>query len=181
MPLQSETLTLEEAVADLENEKEELADEMAQIHPDERTDENAEYLKLGQQVGEIERYLGGLDWVREEFGDDVEFSLSGLTTAETLEVNDRGADLRSETITPTKSTNNIETIFWVAKGVDDAPFVDDGADYDAKCAAVRNLPRQVTDWLESRINDLSTVGNRDGGNFDELLQEKTEQYHQTSS
>jgi hypothetical protein len=39
----------------------------------------------------------------------------------------------------------------------------------------------VTDWLESRINDLSTVGNRDGGNFDELLQEKTEQYHQTSS
>jgi len=197
MSLQRETISLEEAVADLEDEKEELADKVAQIPPDDRTAENQDYLQYSRQAGEIERYLGGLDWVRngpenpdawngtpipdDGFGNDVEFTLSGLSTAETLEVSDRSADLRSEAITPTKSTNNIETVFWVAKGLEDAPFIDAGADYDATCRAVRGLPRQLTDWIESRINDLSTVGNRNGSNFEQLVEEKTETYHQTSS
>lgn len=181
MPLQHETLTLEEAFADLEAEQEELADDIAQIPPDERTESNDKYLQLAQQAGEIERYLGGLDWIREEYDGDVEFSLSGLNTQETLEINDRVDDLRSETITPTQSTNNMSTIFWVAKGLDDAPFVDPTDDYDTKCAVVRDLPRQVTDWLESRISDLSTVGEREGNSFEQLVAEKTETYHETSS
>ena len=180
MPLKTETLGLEEAVADLEDEQEELADEIAQIPPGERTETNNEYVKLAQRAGEIQRYLGGLEWVREEHGADVEFSLSGLDTQETLEINDRIDDLSSETVTPTQSTDNMATIFWVAKGIDSAPFIDSD-DYGDKCATVRGLPRQVTDWLESRINDLSTVGEREGNSFEQLVAERTERYHETSS
>ena len=180
MPLDTETFTLEEAYTDLEDEREELADEVAQIPPDERTEDNEEYLELAERAGEIERYLGGLEWLREEYGGDATFELSGLATAETLEIGDRVADLRSETITPTQSTDNMATIFWVAKGIERAPFADPGDEYEDRCAVVRELPRQVTDWLEARINDLSTVGNRNGSSFEQLVEEKTEQYHQPS-
>ncbi|WP_137288830.1 hypothetical protein [Natronorubrum halophilum] len=181
MPLQTETFTLEEVTADLEDEREELADEIAQIHPDERTEENNDYLQLAERSSDIERTLGGLEWVREEFGTDAEFELSGLNTQETLEIADRVDDLRAETITPTKSTNNMATIFWAAKGTKSAPFIDDDASFEERCATVRALPRQVSDFLESRISDLSTVGNRNATSFEALVAEKTEEYHPTSS
>jgi len=183
MPLQTETFTLEEAVADLEDEREDLADAIAQIPPEDRTEENADYVELAQRAGDVEQYLGGLEWIREEYADQgtLEFTLSGLATAETLEIGDRVNDLRSETVTPTSSTDNMATIFWVAKGVDSAPFVDGDVDFEDKCAAVRGLPRQVADWLEERVSELSTVGEREGNSFGQLVAEKTERYHETSS
>lgn len=181
MPLNTETITIEEAVTELEDERDQLADEIAQITPADRTQDNSDFVSASERAGEVERYLGGLEWAREEFGNDAEFVLSGLATQETLEVADRVNDLQNETITPTQSTDNISTIFWVAYGLEDAPFVDAGDEFEDVCATVRALPRQVTDWLESRISDLSTVGNRSGSSFDQLVAEKTEQYHQTSS
>lgn len=185
MPLDAEHLTLEEAFADLEDEKEGLADEIAQIPPDNRADENDEYLDLLRRSNTVLKHIGALEYVREEYGDDVEFEFRGLSTGEFLTVRDRKNDLRAESITPTKSVEEVSRIFFVAAGLEHGPGVDAGDDFEATCAIVRDeWPPQLTEWAEEQISALTTVGEAEGNgseqlaaDFRALVEEKTETYH----
>jgi hypothetical protein len=186
MPLNTKTTTTDEATDDLEAQREELADEVAQIHPDERSQDNDEFVRLSNEASEIERQLAGLEWAREEFGGDAMFELGGLTTSEVAEVNDRVADFQATTISPTESAEGAASIFWIAQGMRSAPFFDaqDLTDIDDpfqyKVDQIGGLPKQLTNWLESEINSLSTVGDREGNSFMQLVEAKSETYHETS-
>lgn len=202
MPLNTNTTTIDEAIDELEAERESIADEVARIPPDERTEDNGEYLRLSSEAAEIERHLAGLEWARDGpddptnwegtdipedgYGGHVVFELGGLTTSEVAQVNDRVADFQATTISPTESAEGAASIFWIAQGTHSAPFFDaeDLADTDDpfqyKVDQIGALPKQLTDWLESEINGLSTVGEREGNSFMQLVEAKSETYHETS-
>ncbi|WP_254766503.1 hypothetical protein [Salinilacihabitans rarus] len=185
MPLTTETTTIDEAIEALEEQREALADQLAQIPPAERTPDNDEVVQIQAEASEVERHLGGLEWACEQYGGDAVFELAGLTTSEIAHVNDRTNDFRQTTITPTQSVEGAASVFWIAEGVREAPFFDgvDEADdpFERKVAAIRGLPKQLTDWLEAEINDLSTVGEREGNSFDALVAAKSETYHPDSN
>lgn len=187
MPLDTKTTTIDEAIAELEDDREDLIDEIARIPPDERDADNIEYARKSNEASELERYLGGLEWARDKYGGDAEIELGGLTTAERAEVDDRVDDFKQTTITPTESTAAAESIFWVVKGTLAAPFFDaqDLAEhddpFDYKNGQIGALPSQLTDWLEAEINELSTVGAREGNSFMQQVKAKTETYHGDSA
>lgn len=181
MPLRTTTTTIDDAIAELEDSLDDLADEVAQIHPDDRDPDNEEFRRIRQQAAETERHLGGLEWARDEWGGDAEFVLGGLTTAEFAHVQDRVGDLKQETVTATGSVEGAGTVFYVAQGVHSAPFADADDAFEDICEAVHALPPQLTQWLEGEIEDLTTVGEREGNSFARRVKEKTESYHGTQS
>lgn len=180
MPLERTQVDLETAAAELDAQLDEIAEEVARIDPGERDSDNDEFVALRQRATELEKQLGGIEWLIDEYGADATVTVTGLTARETAVVGDRIRDLESETLTPTKSVESMSQVIWVAEGLEAAPFLEDGGDFEAAFAAVGGLPRQVLDWLDDQISELSTVGDREGNSFAQRVAAKTETSPETS-
>lgn len=140
-----------------------------------RTDEESvEHEEAVMEATQIEgQFLPGLKWAREEF-DDSTVVLGGLTTGERGRVLDRVQDARHQKVgfqQGEAAAEGLAVPFWCAAGVEEAPFLD-GTDFDAKVAAVRDLPPQFTAWLEHRIDDLTTLDHDAGNSFAERVEAK---------
>lgn len=121
---------------------------------------------IQQMASEMETRLAGLSWLIH--GDDeTDFDGYGRDATVTLRkpdagtygrVKDRVADLRDST------DGNVEGAagnVWAASCLADAPFLEDGADYETRLDAVTSLHPGVAKWLEAAGNDA--VGGE--GNF----------------
>lgn len=170
MPRNTTTLQLGDALDDLNNRLDELAertvDETRDTADDQREDIEATMQHAG---GTVERYRDGVSWAVDEYGADATVTIGGLTTGEYGRVEDRAADASREK--GGGSTEGIVRVFQIAAGLEDAPFVDAGAGFEERAAAVRELPPQLAEWLQSKVNEQGSLGGN-GKSFSSLLAEK---------
>jgi hypothetical protein len=174
MPLQKDHIRFDDEIERLEQEREELAEQLAPLD-----DDNPAAQRLAQRGEDIDVNLKGLRWARDDAhksDDDSDgvpvwdepvdgVTLAGLTGGEYGQVED---ELEGETGTGSGATR----VYFVAKGTVDAPYVDPSAEYRQQVGAVSQLPIAFLKWAESKINDLSSVGEAEGNSFAALVQEK---------
>jgi hypothetical protein len=154
MTLGQETLTLSEEHQRLDNRLEDLADKIVQA------DDPAALRSVGAQV---ETRLSGVAYLAGEHGPDATVTIRGLTAGDYAEVEDRLAQMRAEAgqeELPGASTN-----LFAAGGLVTAPFIEDNPPLEDRLAAVADQPVGVAKWLESRVNELTTV---EGNGFKRL-------------
>lgn len=185
MPRHTTTIDLHEEQQRLDDRLDELADEAA------NADEgSAEYDAAVQEAGRVEQKLVGIEWALEpDSGDDVEafetVTLGALTTREFGRVADATRDVREQKVGFAEGGRNVtgpHRVFHCAAGLVDAPFLDDGADFQTKADAVGGLAPQFAAWLEDAIDDLSTPDVELGNGFSARLdQARTETSTGTSS
>jgi hypothetical protein len=146
-------------------------------------EESVEHEEAVMEATQIEsQFLPGLEWAREEFANPT-VVLGGLTTGERGRVLDRVQAAQRQKVGVQQDEAAAEGLalpFWCAAGIEEAPFVD-GHDFDAKVAAVRDLPPQFTAWLEHRIDELTTLDHDAGNSFEERVEAKKRQSGRDSS
>jgi len=164
MTLGRETLTLSEERQRLDTRLEELADKIVQA------DDPAALRSVGAQ---IETRLSGVVYLADKHGADTTVVVRGLTAGDYAEVEDRLAQMREEAgqeELPGASTN-----LFAAGGLVDAPFIDGDGDnppLEDRLAAVADQPVGVAKWLESRVNDCTTVEGNDFRRLDKRIADK---------
>lgn len=153
MPLETHSYDLEAVKRELEERAADLADRLDEGDTDADTAprEQQEIVQEGQQV---DKHLAGVQWALGEGYDEV--TLGGLTAGEYARVGDRTLDAQAEQIGGASSTEYASGILFTAAGVVDAPFLDEGAGFEVKAMAVRELSPQFQSWLESEVDDLTT-------------------------
>lgn len=166
MPLETETIDLADEVERLRDERDELADQVATLDP-----ENPAYERLAADGQEHDNCIAGLEWALEEWGaaeeaadesdGGVAVTLAGLTGGEYGRVQDR-----------VDSGTGAARVHLVASGTETAPYYDPDADYETNLAAAAQLPFQYLKWAESRINELTTVGGNGETSFGSLVAER---------
>lgn len=174
-----EAVDLEEERNRLRDERGELADRIAELGADYDeaegigADASTEVREAWTRGNQLDSWINALEWAIEEY-DEPTVSVGGLTTGEHGRVGDRVADARSEQVGrgTEPSMAGVTRIFWVAMGTVEAPFFDDGAGFEGRVAAVRELPPELTSWLEHRINEKTTVGADTGKSFADLVRER---------
>ena len=166
MPLQEHHYTFAEEISRLESEREDLAEQVADLDAG-----NPLIEQLSQRGTEIDSHLEGLEWARSEWDVDG-VTLAGLTGGEFGHVED-------ELVADTKKQggsgpgNGATRIYFVAKGTVDAPYYDSEANFSTQIGAVSQLPIQFLKWAESRINDLTSVSEGNSTSFAALVAEKS--------
>lgn len=175
MPLRTETVELEAEIERLEQEREELLDAVAEMEAG--TDAYAQKVERGQ---EIDTFLDGLDWaVRAHedehvpaWGEDVDtVTFGGLTGGEYGKME---ADLVEIDNHDTLSAAQAQRPVQVRAGTVQAPYLDEEADDTQQLAAVASLPVSFLKYANSRIDDLSAVGNAERKSFSESLAARSE-------
>lgn len=157
MPLKTETIDLLEEHARLDTRLDDLADDVASGDADEDAIEEAR---------RIETQIAGVQWGldNEEWPDAPSVTIGALTTGEMAEVRDRTAAARDEAkqFGGHGQVEGAASTYFVAAGVQDGPFVNGEASVEALTPVIANeLHPQFTQWLEARIDDLTSV---DAGN-----------------
>ncbi|MFC4549379.1 MULTISPECIES: hypothetical protein [Halorussus] len=176
MPLRTETIEFAEEIQRLEDEREELAEQLADLD-----DDNPVVPELAQRGHEIDTHLKGLRWARDEAHTDTVISnwttpaehvtLAGLTGGEFGAVEDT---LVSEAAARGQSSpgDGATRVHLVAKGTVDAPYLPDEDDEKKTVAAVAQLPIPFLKWAEARVDELTSVGEEEGNSFGRLVAEK---------
>lgn len=115
---------------------------------------------LQSHASDLETQLSGLAWLADEYGEDAEVTVAGLDAGMYARVQDRASAMRAQRDEPGDIPGARAQVF-AAMGIQAAPFLDgdvDTQDLDAKLGALTDgLPIGVAKWLESRVNDLTTV------------------------
>jgi hypothetical protein len=176
MTRRTETIDLEAEAERLDQELDELADEAAAADSD-----SDEYEELREQARALEQQLVGVKWALNPSPDEGRERVESVTIGEVLtgdyaRVEDRSRDVQRQRVGrgEDSSVSGAQRVFFVAAGLQDADFLDAGADFDAKARAVNQLAPQFTTFLEDRIDDLSTP-DVDVGNFEARVAEKQTQ------
>lgn len=172
-------IDFEEEIERLDDRLDELAEIVAEADEDSVEHEEA-VLEAAQIEGQ---FLPGLDWAFSEYENST-VRLGGLTTGERGRVLDRVEQARQQKVGFQQGdapAEGLATPFWCAAGVEEAPFLDSGDDYEAKVRAIRYLPPQFTAWLEYRIDDLTTLDHETGNSFEERVEAKKRQNGRNSS
>ena len=176
MPLKQEQIDFDEEIERLEQEREELADQVAALDGG-----NPVIKDLASQGSDIDVHLQGLRWARDEaatddavavWDEDVDgVTLGGLTGGEFGHVED--------TVNSDTSKRGVDSVgsgatrvYYVAKGTVNAPYLGDEMDYEREVGAVSQLPLPFLKWAEARIDELTTVGEEEGNSFAALVQAK---------
>ncbi|MDQ2053233.1 hypothetical protein [Halobellus sp. H-GB7] len=165
MPLGTNTLNFDDEVQRLREKREELLDRVAALDPD-----NPEAARLEQRGQNIDDYLAGLRWARDEAYEDPDVSvwdadadavtLCGLTGGEYAGVED---DVRSAALEREQaSASGTSRVYMVAHGTVDAPYHDEDYSDAELLAATQQLPYQFLKWAEMHINRMTTVGGQEG-------------------
>jgi hypothetical protein len=166
MPLDRREIVLSEEIKRIDDKMDELLEQVADLHPD-----NPAVDDLQSKGRQLDTHLSGLEWAQEEWGADATIILEGLTGGEFAKVEDELSDVAVGR-QRRGGQPGARRVFLVAFGVDDAPYLDDGADDDARIAAAGALPLAFQKWAEAQINELSSVGGNERPSWSQLLKEK---------
>lgn len=167
MPYKTETLTLEEELDALEDERADLLDEVADLDP-----ENPEATRLQNRGERLDSHIAGIQWALSAHEDPAvgvwdepaeSITIGGLSGGEYGRVEDAIGSQASER--GLQRTTGLARVYMVAFGTVDAPYLNDGADEDEQIAAVSQLPFQFLQFVESRVNELTTVDEGNGQSF----------------
>lgn len=154
MPLQTDEVVFDEAIAALESDIDDLADRVSEMDPS-----SDQARALEDRANRLDTHRRGLEWARSEW--DVEsVTLGGLNAGEYGRLQD---DL------PNDAGDGASRIFFVAYGTVSAPYVAD--DREQTVANVSQLPPAFVKWAEAKINDLTHVGGDEGNRFYRSLRE----------
>lgn len=164
MPLTTETFDLEETLGGKRAEREDLAEQIAPLDP-----QNPAFESLAQQGNALDTHVAGLEWAIREWDVDA-VTLSGLTGGEYAKLEN---EIQRDGTGPADAR-----LVTIVHGTDDAPFV--GAGEKETYVAVGQLPVAVQKWLEYEINELTSVGNSET-TFARLVAEKRRQAAGTDS
>jgi len=170
MPLESERIEFEKERKRLYGEMEETAEELATIQ-DQAAEGNdvarEKAQRLKSEGNQLRNYRDILDWANNEW-DVGGVTLCGLTAGEVNRTEDFVEN--HDTVRPRDA--------WVASGTVDAPYsrhnvesvdMDDFAD---TVMQICDLPLAYVQWAESRISELSHLGDTQGNEFGDLVAEK---------
>jgi hypothetical protein len=175
MPLDERVVDLREELARLKDEREEIAEQVAEIDP-----ENPAYDSLVSEGQTLDTQIRGLRWAVDEWDADT-ITLSGLTGGEFGRIEDELADAAASR-ERRGGQPGARRIYLVAYGTQHAPYLPDDPTDDERIAAASALPVAFLKWAEAEINDLSTVGNETGSkSFSQLLAEKRTDQTQNST
>lgn len=175
MPLRERTIDLDEAVQQLERERDEVAAQLADLDP-----ENPAATRLQRQGQRLDERLAGARWARDEAYDDADvpvwdedtdaITLGGLTGAEYGAVED---ELQTAGGGDRPAAGGAARVYLVAHGTVDAPYhAPDHSDAE-RLAAAGQLPYQFLKFAEHHVNDLTAVGGAEGNrSFSALVAEK---------
>jgi len=175
MPLREETIHFEEEIARLEDKREALADEVAEL-----ADSGLAVQQKVQKGQNIDAYLDGLEWAMQahEDGDvpvwdeDVDtITLAGLTGGEFGGLENELAQAAGDG----ESAAGAHRVYQVRSGTVEAPYLDSAASKQQQIAAVASLPTGFLKWAEYKVDELSSVGSGRGKNFAELVVEKQQE------
>jgi hypothetical protein len=178
MPLNTQQFDLDAEVERLTEQREELAQKLAEIDED-----NPVYEQTAQEGQEVDARLRGVLWARDEAHDadgvaewdepaDT-ITLAGLTGGEYGQLEDRirsasaGGDVAPGT--------GAARVYLVAEGTVDAPYLSDELSSEERVEITGRLPMPYLKWAEAQINDLMTLGGGEGNeltSFGDLLAEK---------
>ncbi|CAL92483.1 hypothetical protein BJ1_gp61 [Halorubrum virus BJ1] len=142
--LASETTTLAEAQASLEEHIDALADSLTDL--DASTDE---YDAVASQRDRLQYLHDGVEWQAEEWGDDAEVTVGALTA---------GEEAMMHREIPDGAGERERRLWYVAAASDSGPYV--GDDLSATFANVSDLHPAFVAWVEARSNALGVAGNR---------------------
>lgn len=168
MPLQTRAYDLAEEVQRLEDRRRELAAEARALAPD-----DPERQALIEENADIETYLDGLEGVLDppaavSIPQFDHVTLAGLTGGEYGRVEDTLVDAALDRGNDSVG-NGAQRVHLVAKGTVEAPYVDSDAGYDQRVAATAQLPLGYLKWAESRVDEMTSVGNDERESFESLL------------
>lgn len=175
MPLDTTTIDIAAELERVEERLDELADEQVALEDqiDDATDgdEQAprelqeEYQQVISEANQLDTDRVALQWARDpDTGIDPvdEIEIAALTAGEMAEVGDRTdavADLKSQEWGIAPDMNNAEQVHFAAAVLEDAPFIDDGADFEAKLDVFNadGLVRpQFVRWIARKGREEST-------------------------
>lgn len=158
MPLDTETFDIEATLGEKREERNQLADEVATLDPD-----NPAFAEKSKRGNMLDTHVEALEWALDAWDVD-EITLAGLTGGEY-------ARLENELEQDGNGSGDIR-IATIVHGTDEAPYLcdDDAQTY----AAVGQLPVAVQKWLEYEINEMTSVGNSDE-TFAKLVAERRRQ------
>jgi len=145
MPLQTETITVDDALAEIDEQIKEIGDTLADLKPG--TDR---YEALLDRSDTLEYRANGLIWMRDEAGwGDFEVELGALSAGEKAKMH-RQANSNA-------STEEMK-LWWVAAGSEVGPHVADSLSQTFETLAA-DCHDGFVQWAEAKINELSTPGN----------------------
>ncbi|QLH78672.1 hypothetical protein HZS55_15860 [Halosimplex rubrum] len=153
----TETYDLRDEARQNSNRQDELAEKIAEFE-----DGNPLIQRKARRGKQLERQYKGLMWAlnEDEDGDERErdpiesVTLSELTAGTHLRAGARAEADTAELDVP--NGTDIQRLYRVATAVEDADFLDDDANFDETLVAVSQLKPQLFDWLEERVDELST-------------------------
>lgn len=177
MPRTTTTLTFTEEIDRIQAEREDLAAAVADVPEEKQKRDNPAYAEKLRQGSTLDTQLAGLKWARDGTGDpDFEgfdgetVVLGALTTAEHKAAGHELSEQQRREIGITESERDaIDDLFFTAKSLQAAPFLDDDAGWEDAVAALSGMPPQFTVWLETQRDSVSSVGLEEGNSFADLV------------
>lgn len=164
MPLNEERINFDEEIERLEQEREAIAEQAASLD-----EGNPKRSELVQDGIDIDTYLQGLRWARDEWDVDT-ITLSGLTGGEFGRVEDAVVSAAAEQ--GDQPGSGVTRVHLVASGTVDAPYIEDDMSERERLASVSQLPIMFLKWAEHRVDELMTVGGNGSESFSDLLAAK---------
>lgn len=179
MPRYTQTIDLEDELEELAAQRRELAERDAAFADDERDLQNPEFAEIRQEASDVEAHYQAVSWAVDPPDDDPtrdepweEVTVAALNTVDSGELEGRTQKAASEIVGGSELAAGAGTAFFIAKGVIDAPFYEtESPSFDDRVAAVRDLPPQFGSYLESLVDDVSSVGADEGKSYDDLVRE----------
>lgn len=166
MPLDTHEYDISAEISEMEQEREETAEQLAGIDDD--SPATQELAETGQR---LDRFISGLSWFQSEFDAD-SVTLGALTNGERN---------RIQTVVQEASGAGVQQNAYVAQGTVEAPYVEHDPDattmgqFKDTVAAVADLHPAFVDWAESEITDLGRMDGEMGNSFRDLVAEKRNQ------
>jgi len=110
---------------------------------------------LSDYAKDREAHLEGVAVLREAHGADATVTVRAVRAGAFAQVEDRVADLRATHDGPGDLPGARRNV-WVATALVEAPFIDAGADYEARLDALAAQHVGVVKWLEHWINEVTS-------------------------
>jgi len=160
MPLETSTYNIAGEISDLRDRQDELAETIA------NSDDVTPLVEDAQQEGQqIDRYIAGLEWLRDKF-DAEGLVLGSLTNGERHRVQETAG-----------SSSAARQNAYVAMGTVEGPYIEHEepitqGDFEASTANVADLHPGYVDWAEKEITEMSRLSGEMGNGFRDLVREK---------
>lgn len=170
MPLRETTIVFEEGIDAVEQEREELLDEAADLQ-----EGTHEYTQKVQRGKTLDSHLDGLEWAQTAHEDDDvpawdedvdAITLSGLATGDVASVK---ADMKEAGQNSDRDPAAASQVYQIRAGTVDAPYVGGEMDTVDEVAAIASLPASFARFAEDKIQELSSVGNSERPSFEASL------------